>query len=117
MLRLCYLVLITPEDCVPETREVPSNLGLQKEILPIPQQGLFMAREQRPVDHGSVRNSCGPCPFDTLALYHKVLPLAVPALESPKQNRTDSRTGVYETSKAAKCIARVIVLTCTIKML
>lgn len=86
MLKLCYLVLITPEDCVPETREVSSNLGLQKEDLPIPQEGLFMAREQRPVDHGSVRNSCGPCPFDTLALYHKVLPRQ--SLLWKAQNRT-----------------------------
>lgn len=98
---------------------MPSNLGLQREVLPIPQRGLFMSKYLLSIDHGDERNSSGLCPFDTLALYHKALPLAVPALESPKQNRIDSRivqTGVYEASEATKHIAQVIVLKCTIKI-
>lgn len=50
-----------------------------------------MSKYLLPIDHGGERDSSGLCPFDTLALYHKVLPLAAPALESPKQNRIDFR--------------------------
>lgn len=58
---------------------------------PVLQQELIMSKYLLPIDHGGERDSSGLCPFDTLALYHKVLPLAAPALESPKQNRIDFR--------------------------
>lgn len=69
-----------------------SNLGQQRDVLPTAQQRLFMSKYLFPIDHGGEGNSFGLCPFDTSALDHKMLLLAVPALETPKQNRIDSRT-------------------------
>lgn len=74
-----------------ESREVPSNLGLRGEALPMPQQRLFMCKYPFPIDHRGEHNVSALCPIDTSTLYHKVVLLAVPALESPKEDRIDSR--------------------------
>lgn len=71
-----------------ESREVPSNLRLQS----MPQQGLFMSKYPFPIDHRGEHNGSALCPIDTSTLHHKLLLLAVPALESPKEHRVDSRT-------------------------
>lgn len=58
----------------------------------MPQQRLFMSKYPFPIDHRGEHDGSALCPIDTSTLCHKVLLLAVPALESPKENSIDSST-------------------------